>query len=269
MNDTLYWVMLKQEGKKIIGCSLGLALYAWIITWVYPIIIQEPDIEEIPKSFPSAVKRAFGVSTGEEVDLSYEAYISAQLLGRLWTLIISIYGINTANALVAQPIEQGFMAFPLSSSVSRSEILNTQIGVFMTELALVIGTTLGGIYAATAHFNLRIARWQYFRMGILAFSLASTITAYSLLGAVLFDTKEQSQRLASALTFAFYGLDVVSSLSDRFSGLRYLTPFGLFRPQEVLQGKILPTGEISVLGALTGVSLVLTRILFSRKDLAV
>jgi len=269
MNDTLYWVMLKQEGKKIIGYSLGLALYEWIVTWIYPIIIQSPDIEEIPKSFPSAVKRAFGVSTGEEVDLSYEAYISAQLFGRIWTLIISFYGINTANAMVAQPVEQGFMAYPLSSPVSRSEILNTQIGVLITELALVTGVSLGGIYASTAHFNLTIPRWQYFRLGILAFSLGSAISAYSLLLAVVFDTEEEAERYASALTFAFYGLDVVSSFSDRFSGLRYLTPFGLFRPQEVLQVKIPPKKECLILGVITGVNLVLAGILFSRKDLVV
>ncbi|MDR3602964.1 MAG: ABC transporter permease subunit [Desulfosporosinus sp.] len=269
MNKTLYWVMLKQEGKKIIGYSLGLALYEWIVTWVYPIIIQSPAIEEIPKSFPLAVKRAFGVTTGEEVDLSYEAYISAQLLGRIWTVIIAFYGISTANVLVAQPVEQGFMAYPLSSPVSRVEILNTQIGVLLTELALVTGTTLGGIYTATARFEISIARWQYFRLGILAFSLASAISAYSLFLAVLCATKEESERYASALTFAFYGLDVVSSLSDRFSKLKYLTPFGLFRPQEVLQRKVLPTKGFLVLGIITGVNLVLAGILFSRKDLAV
>lgn len=269
MNDTLYWVMLRQEGKKIVGYSLGLALYEWIVTWIYPIIMQSPDIEEIPKSFPSTVKRAFGVSTEEKVDLSYEAYISAQLLGRLWSLIIAFYGINTANTLVAKLVEQGFMAYPLSSPVSRSEILNTQIGVLLTELALLTGTTLGGISTATEHFDLTIFRWQYFRMGILAFSLGSAISAYSLLFAVIFDTKEESERMASALTFAFYAFDVVSCLSDRFSGLRYLTPFGLFRPQEVLQEKILPTKEILVLGVITGVNLVLSGILFSRKDLTV
>ncbi|MDR3583912.1 MAG: ABC transporter permease subunit [Desulfosporosinus sp.] len=269
MNDTLYWVMLKQKGKKILGYSMGLVLYEWIITWIYPIIIQSPAIEEIPRSLPSAVTRAFGVSTGKEVDLSYEAYISAQLFGRLWTLIISFYSINSANALLAQPVEQGFMAYPLSAPVSRAEILNTQIGVLLTELALVTGTTLGGIYTSTAHFEITIDKWQYFRLGIIAFSLGTAISAYSLLLALLFDTVEESERYASALTFAFYGLDVVASLSDRFSGLKHLTPFGLFRPQEVLQGKIMPTKGFVVLGVISTLTLVIARILFSRKDLVV
>ncbi|HWQ43535.1 MAG TPA: ABC transporter permease subunit [Desulfosporosinus sp.] len=267
MNDALYRVMLKQEGKKIIGYSLGVVLYEGLITWVYPIIIKSSAIEELPKSFPSVVKRAFGVSTGEEVDLSYEAYISAQLLGRLWTLIMSFYGINTVDTLVAKPMEKGCMAYLLSSPVSRFEILNTQNAVLLTEVALVTGTTLGGVYAATAYFEITITRWQYFRLGTLAFSLCSMVGAYSLLLAVLYT--EKAARYASAITFAFYGLDVVSSLDDRFSGLKYLTPFGLFRPQEVLQGKAMPTKGFVVLSVISGVILVISGILFSRKDLAV
>ncbi len=268
MNDALYWVMLKQEGKKIIGYSLGVVLYEGLITWVYPIILQSPAIEELPKSFPSVVKRAFGVSTGEEIDMSYEAYISAQLFGRLWTLIMSFYGMNTVDSLVTKPMEKGCMAYLLSSPVTRSEILNTQIAVLLTELALVTGTTISGVYAATAHFEITISRWQYLRLATLAFSLCSVISAYSLLSAVLFNT-EEAMRYASVITFVFYGLDVVSCLSDRFSGLKYLTPFGLFRPQEVLQGKAMPTKGFVVLSVITGVTLGIAGILFSRKDLVV
>jgi len=269
MNDALYWIMLKQEGKKILTYSLGFVLYEGLISFVYPIIIQSPAIEELPKSFPSVVKRAFGVGTGEDVDLSYETYISAQLFGRLWTLIMSIYGINTVDSLVAAPIEQGSMAYLISSPVSRSEILNTQIGVLLTELALVTGTTMCGVYAATAYNDITIVRWQYFRLGTLAFSLCSAISAYSLLLAVLFDADEEATRYASAITVVFYGLDVVASLNDRYSGLKYLTPFSLFRPQEVLQGKAIPTKECLILALITGVTLVIAGILFSRKDLAV
>ena len=267
MNDALYWVMLKQEGKKLIGYSLGVVLYEGLVTWVYPTIIKSPAIEELPKSFPSVVKRAFGVSTGEAVDVSYEAYISAQLFGRLWTLTMSFYAINTVDTLVTKLMEKGSMAYLLSSPVARSEILNSQIGVLLTELALVTGIAIGGVYAATACFEITIARWQYFRLGTLAFSLWSAIGAYSLLLTVLYT--DEAERYASAITVVFYGLDVVSCLDDRFSGLKYLTPFGLFRPQEVLQRRAMPTRGFVVLSVITGVTLAIAGILFSRKDLAV
>ncbi|WP_407312552.1 hypothetical protein [Desulfosporosinus sp. SB140] len=268
MNDALYWVMLKHESKKVMGYSMGLILYEWLVTWVYPILVESPVIEDIPQCFPDPVKRVFGVSTGEEVDMSYEAYISAQLLGRLWTLLISVYGISASNTLVTHMIKKGFMAYPLSSPVSRLEILNTQIGVLLTELSLVTGATLGGLYTATSFFDIKIPRWQYFRMGILGLCLSSVVSAYSLLFGVLFDSEEEPVRLASALSVVFYGLDVVSCLSDRFSGLKCFTPFGMFRPQEVLQEKILPTKECIELSSISGIVFLLAGVIFRRKNLA-
>ncbi|MDQ7094491.1 ABC transporter permease subunit [Desulfosporosinus sp. PR] len=268
MNDTLYWAMLKHESKKILGCSLGLIFYEWLVTWVYPVLVESPVIEDIPQSFPDPVKRVFGVSTGEEVDMSYEAYISAQLLGRLWTLLISVYGISTSNTLVAHMVKQGFLAYPLSSPLSRFEILNTQIGVLLTELFMVTGATLGGLYTTTSFFGVKIPRWQYFRMAISGFGLGAVVGAYSLLLGVLFDSEEESLRLAGALSGCFYGLDVVSCLSERFSNLKYFTPFGLFRPQEILQGRILPAKGFLVLSSISGTAFLLAGALFRRKSLA-
>jgi ABC-2 type transport system permease protein len=267
MNDILYWSMLKNDARKVLGYSTGVILYEWLITWVYPILAQSPVMEEISKSFPDPVKRAFGVSTGDEVDLSFEAYISAQLLSRLWTLFISVYGINASNNLVPHMVEQGFMAYPLSSPISRFEIFNTQVGVLLTELLLVTGATIGGVYSAAAFFELKISKWQFFRMGITGFCLGSMISAYSLLLGVILAGEDASVRLASVITAIFYGLDVVSALDDRFATIQRLTPFGMFRPLEVLQGNILPTKQCLDLSILSGISLLLARVIFGRKNL--
>jgi ABC-2 type transport system permease protein len=267
MNDILYWAMLKNNARKVLGYSMGVIVYEWLITWVYPILTQSPVIEEISKSFPDPVKRAFGVSTGDEVDLSFEAYISAQLLSRLWTLFISVYGINASNNLVPHMVEQGFMAYPLSSPISRFEVFNTQVGVLLTELLLVTGATIGGVYSAAAFFKLRISRWQFFRMGITGFCLGSMISAYSLLLGVISGGEDASVRLSSVITAIFYGLDVVSALDDRFATIRRFTPFGMFRPLEVLQGNVLPTKQCLDLSVLSGISLLLARVIFGRKNL--
>ncbi|AFM40200.1 hypothetical protein Desaci_1166 [Desulfosporosinus acidiphilus SJ4] len=268
MNDTLYWAMLKLESKKVLGYSLGLMSYEWLITWGYPILIESPIIQDIPKSFPVPVQRAFGVST-EEPDISYEAYISAQLLGRFWTLLISVYGISSSNALMAHILEQGFMAYPLSTPVSRREVINTQIGVLLTELILVTSATLGGIYSATAFFEVEIDRWQFFRMGILGFCLSAVVSSYSMLLGVLLNSEEKSVALVSAITFVYYGLDVVSSLNEGFSRLQDFTPFGLFRPQEVLQGSVLPGTRCLALSLISGLLLLVTGFVFQRKNLVI
>ena len=268
MNDALFWALLKQEKKKIIGLSLGITFYEWLITWVYPILLRSPAIKEIPDLFPSAVKQAFGVSTTEG-DLSYEAYITAQLLGRLWPLLITFYGINTANSVIHRPIEQGEISFPLSAPITRSTIFSTQLGVLCTALAFISGAALGGIYSATAYWDITISRWHYFRLQILTLLLSVTLSAYTLLISFLFNSQERAVGWAAGLILMFYGLDVVSDLSESFKWLRNFTPLGLFRPQEVLQKNVLPRKAFTFLSISCAVSLALTRLLYSRRDFPV
>lgn len=270
MDETLYRMMLKQDRPKVVALSAGTALYEGLITWVYPILMRAPAIKQLPEIFPPAVKRAFGVSTDtKQADLSYEAYISAQLLGRLWPLITSFYGISAIHALIGQPIARGHMAYLLSVPVTRSELLSTQVGVVLTELALLNGVMFGGIRVSTAIFKIEIAGWAYFRLGILAFALGAAISVFSLLPALFFAGEEQALHCADMLLFLFYGLDIISSLDDRFSALKNLTPFGLFRPQALLQKKTPPRKAFMLLGGGAGLCLWLARILFARKDLAV
>lgn len=268
INDALYSSMLKHESKKVFAYSAGLILYEGLITWVYSILCESPLIEDLPQSFPEPIRRAFGVAT-EKTDTSYEAYISAQFLTRMWPLLISFYGIGTADALVTRLAEQGFLAYPLSAPVSRAEVFNTQIFVLLSELGLITGATIGGIYAAAAWFELKIPRLKYLSLGISGFVLAAFISAYSLLLGVLLPEEEQPARLAGGLTVVFYGLDIISGLSERFSGLRPLTPFGWFRPLGILQGKVLSVKPCLGMSALSGAFYILANRLFICKDLEI
>ena len=269
MNRFLYLVMLKREGKKILGCSASFISYEWLITWVYPIIIKSANIEKLPSCFPKAVKRVFGVAEGADLDLSYESYISAQFWGRLWSLVMSVYCNCAINAVIVQPSEQGYIVFPLSSPVSRSEIFCTQIAVLLTELVIVTGSAIVGVYAAAGRYTITISKWQYFRLGISAFSLFTTLSSYGLFMTMLVSPKEKALQISSSITIFFYGLDAVASLSDRYSKLRYFTPFGLYKPKEILQGLSLPLWGVVILSAVSLVSLFLAGLLYLQQDLAV
>lgn len=268
LDKALYKSMLKLHSKKILSFSTGIVMYEWLVTWVYPTIAKSPAVIEIANSFPTSVKSVFGVTSGDRQD-SYEAYISAEFFGRIWTLIMAIYGVNTADALLAKLVEQGFMAFPLSALVTRTEIINTEIAVLLTGFAAMTGFTLLGVYSGIALFGVEINHWHYFRLGILGFSFFSAIGSYSLFFSALFNTEEQALTYSAAVTFIFFALDVVSGLDERFSWVQYITLFGLYRPQGVLEGTIVPTGQILGLAGIATLMFVLTGVVFSQKDIPV
>ena len=268
LQKSLYLTMLKQQAMKLISYSCGIVAYECLLTGVYPTVVKSPAVAEIVDSFPSSVKGIFGVSTNTK-SVSFEAYISGQFFSRIWTLIMSIYGINTADALVAKLVENGFMSFPLSTPVARTTIMVTQIAVLLTGFALLTGVTILGLFGGATAARIAVDAWPYWRLGLLGFTFFSTIGAYNMLFSALFNEERQTLLSGAVLTFVFYGLDVIARINPKFSTLGKFTVFGLFRVQDLLEGKV-DSGESTVL--LAGLALglyVLSVLVFAVKDIPV
>jgi len=259
--------MFQQQGIKALNYATGLTIYNLLLIGVYPAISQSQVVTELSMNLPNSVKRVFGVTSDSELD-RFESYVSSQCFGRVWLLVTGIYTISTADALIAGLVDQGAMAYLLSSSVGRLEVLSTQVAVLVSGLALLMSLTVLGIWGETALFAIPINRWSYFRLGVLGFALFLAVGAYSLFFSVLFNTEEPTILSASSLTFLWYALDVFSELNDQFSWVKNLTIFGWVRPQTVLDGEV-PTIPTLGLFGLSTILIALAGYIFSHKDIHV
>lgn len=267
MNQALYRTMFQQQGKKALNYATGLTLYNLLLIGVYPAISQSLEVAELSANLPNSVKRVFGVTSGGMLDRC-ESYVSNQCFGRVWVLVTGIYTISTADALIAKLVDQGAMAYLISSPVGRLEVLSTQVVVLISGLAVMMGLTGLGIWAEIIFFELAINVWSYFRLLVIEFALFLAVGAYSLFFSALFDEEESTILCAAALTFLYYALDVVSELDDRFSWVKNLTIFGWVRPQEVLDGET-PTWRSLGLFGLATLFIMGAGYIFSKKDIHV
>lgn len=268
LNRALFRAMFKQHGKKIAKLSMGIILYENLLSWIYPVISENPAVTQIAESIPTAVKTVFGVSEEARVD-TFEAFISAQFFARIWVMLMALYNVETTNELLAKLVDDGSLAFLLSTPVPRDEIFSTQALVLLAANALLVLATLLGLYGGAYQFGIPINRWRYFRFGILGFAFYSLIGAYSLFFSAWSTEGEKAIAFAAGLTLAFYGLDVAGGLSDKLSWTRKLSLFQWYKAQEVLEGTVNPAGPI--LG-LTAGALILFNLgiqVFREKDLAI
>lgn len=267
MNQALFRVLFRQYRGDILKISVGIIAYEWLLTWVYPVVSKNPAVTEIAESIPSAVKTVFGVSNQARVD-TFEAFISAQFFARIWTLLIALYGVNTATTLLAGGIEDGFLALPLATPISRSELLSTQAGVLITANGILVGATLLGLFSGAAQFEIEIDHWKYWRMSLSGLAFFSVISMYSLLFSAMFAEKEKALAYSMGLTFVFYGLDIIGGLNEKLSWVRKLSLFQWFQPQDVLEGRLDPAR--SILGLTAGATILwfLAQKVFETKDLA-
>lgn len=268
MNDALFRVMLKLITPKIAKLSTGIILYENLLTWVYPMINKNLAVMEVVEAIPSAVKTVFGVSVEARAD-TFEAFVSGQFFARIWAMLIILYNVETANELLTQMIEDGSLAFLLSTPVPRKEFLCTQALVLTSGNAILVLLTLLGLYTGTYLFEISIDRWKYLRFSALSFVFYSLIGAYSLFFAAWFTKKDIALSLAIGLTLTFYAMDVAGGLSDKLSWLRKLSLFQCYQPQNVLEGTIDPTKITLKLITGTLILLGLGIFAFNEKDLAI
>lgn len=222
---------------------------------------------ELSENLPKSVKQVFGVTSVSGLD-RFEAYVSTQCFGRVWLLMMGIYTIGTVDALIAKLVDQGAMAYLLSSTVGRLELLATQVAVLGSGLAVMTGLTELGIWGEMVLFDIPIDVWPYFRLGVLEFALFLAVGAYSLFFSALFNEEEHAILSAASLTFLCYALNVFSGLEERFSWVKNLTIFGWVRPQEVLEGAVPTVQTLGLLG-LSALFITLAGYIFAKKDLHV
>lgn len=266
MNTELYKALLRLNLAKILSHASGIAAYEGLLAWVYPLVAKSPAVTEVAGNLPTAVKSVFGVS--EEANLNtFEAYMSGQFYGRIWALIMCIYGIGTANRLTAGFIDDGALGYPLAAPLSRTEIFGTQTAVALSGVGMITGATVIGILGSAYVFQIEINRWRYIRLGVLGLSFFTLITAYSLLFSVSADHAEEGMLYSTGITLGFYLMDVLAGLNKDWAWLRKFTLFGWFKPQEILEGKS-PTKPILAMAGLSALLLALASLVFTERDLA-
>lgn len=266
MNWAFFRIMFKQQRNILLKFSTGIVAYEGLLTWVYPLISKNGAVSDIVDSIPPTVKTVFGVAPEAKTD-TFEAFISAQFLSRIWSVLLALYGINTANSLLSKLIDDGSLVFPLSTPVSRSEIITTQNTVLLSANSVLIGSTLLGIFVGSSQSGIPINHSRYLSLGLLSLAFFSFISSYSFLFAAWSDSQEKASAYAYALTFAFYALDIIGGLSEESGWAGGYTIFKFFQPQEILEGSVNPFPAVIGLSA-GSISLIAAAIkVFKARDL--
>ncbi|MRN56072.1 ABC transporter permease subunit [Paenibacillus monticola] len=266
MNMALLRNMAKVHGKTLASYISATVLYELLIIWVYPSIANSPQLNDLLTSMPAGLMKALGVEGGIQ---KYNDYLSAQFYGTLFVVILMVYCIMTSVQAIARLVDRGSMAYLLSTPVSRSKVAVTQAIVLVFGLfAFSICTTIGGLLGAQFLIDApAYDKGLFVQVNLIVFLLFTFIASYCFLISCLCDDEKRALSWSSSLTVLFYSLDLVGKMSSNLTWMRYLSPFYLFRPQDIVKGTF-PVGWVS-LGLGIGALLIfwLSVSVFRRRDL--
>ena len=268
MNAPLLGQMLKVHSRAFSNYAFGSAFYILLMFWLYPGIAKNSEaLNDLVAAFPEGVAQAFGFQGGFG---SMEAFISGEYYGLLLPLILSIFTVMLSTQLMARLVDQGSMAYLLTTPTTRAKVAASQALVLVSGLLLIMAVTTAAGFAGHAWFigdRYPFDASRFVRMNAVAWTLFVAVGGLSFLFSAVSNDEKRALGLSGTVVFGMYGLDLVGKIGGSVEWLRYVSAFALYRPSELAsgQGHAALSAAILLLIGLAGFAAGI--LLFRRRDL--
>lgn len=268
MNAPLFRQMLKVNLKGFSNYAFGSAFYILFMIWLYPGIADNSKaLNDLVEALPSGVTNAFGFQGGFG---SMESFISGEYYGLILPLLLSIFCLMLSTQLMAKLVDQGSMAYLLSTPTTRGRIAFTQALVLTCGLFFILAVTTGAGFLGYAWFigdRFEFDASRFALLNVMAFLLFFAIAGVSFLVSALSNDEKRALGISGAITFGMFTLDLLGKIGESIDWLRYGSLFSLFRPGEIVLGRddVLWQAALLLLIGLAGFAAAIVS--FRRRDL--
>ncbi|MDP4087503.1 MAG: ABC transporter permease subunit [Bacillota bacterium] len=268
MNFSLYKHMMKVNIKGVMNYAIGAAFYIVLVVWIYPGMEKTAKpLNDMLSAMPAGMTKAFNLQNGFG---SFESFISGEFYGVLFTLIVSIFCVMVPIQLMAKLVDQGSMAYLLSTPTTRGKVAFTQASVFLTGLFLISAiTTACGIIGVRIFINdansFHVDR--FIQLNLAAFALFVALGGISFLVSSLSNDEKKAMGISGMIIFGFYSLDIVGKISEKIDWLRDFTVFTLYKPADIVNGKGDVIQNCIILFAIGLIAFLVSILVFRKRDL--
>ena len=257
---------MRYESRRRVRGTLALTLllsaFIGLIVYIYPSFAESTaEIDALVESLPQAVREGFGAESYATI----EGFLSTEVYGTIWVLLLGLYFAYAAGGLLAADIETGRLYMTLATPISRGRLgaekflslavplvtLNTALPVF------VFGATVAVDYVVDPYYLL----WVHLLS--IPYLLVCSGVGFALSSVV--DRADVAQRSGIAVVFLLFMLDSVTVGTD-FEWLGTLSPTRYFDPTEILLDRTLDFGGALVLLIAAAALVVIGLAVFQRRD---
>lgn len=248
--------------KGSVYLSIGMALLAAMVVWVYPSFSGAFGGDELLEAYPEEMLRVFRIETMT----SLEGFLAFELYTFGWIVLLGLYVAYVAAGTIADDVDRGRMDTLLAMPISRARLVAEKflaVGVpivvvnLLTPIVLLVGSRLIDEPLAVA---------DVVAVHLLSIPYLFACAGIGLVCSVVFDRVGVAQRAALGATFALFLVESLLVETD-YTELGAVAPMRYYDPNEILlDGTFDPVG-VAVLVGMTVALLVASQLLFRRADI--
>jgi ABC-2 type transport system permease protein len=269
MNLNLVRQDLKSRWKSALIFALGLVAYGWMIIAITPMFIDAPEIEQLMEAYPEELLTALGGSVEAAGFFTPEGFLSIQYLALWWIIILSGFAVAFATGIVAKEVEEGTIEFLLVQPLARSTIVLSRFAALAVYISALVTVSMLSIGVAAARYDVELSAAGLAAVAIMGVMVMLAISSYTFLLSLIINGRGRAVAVSVAVLIGAHLLNALAPLNETLEEFRFLSFFYYYRPDELLLTGTINWSEPSFFAAVTAIGLVLSLVVFNKKDIAV
>ena len=264
----IFWRIIKDRRISLIVYCVAGILLLWMYVALYPSILEQAEnLNKLMESYPEALMKAFGIK-----DFTFdhiENFLAVEQFSIVWPLIVIFMMISLAGVSISSEIEKGTMEILLSRPISRLKVF---FGRYLAGIFTLLVFTICSVFAivplAELH-NIDYVFENYITLAILCFLFGWAIFSLAIFFSAVFSERSKTYMATGGILIAMYVLNIVASLKDNLSDLKYASFFYYFGHNDALIHNTIDNLSIWVFVGVIVVFTVAGAIYFKKRDVAI
>lgn len=257
---------LRYDGRKRLKGSLyltiGMALLAGMIVWVYPSFRDALGGDELLEAYPDQILQLFDIQTMATLEgfLAFELYVFG------WIILLGLYFAYSAAGVIADEIDRGRMDSLLAMPVSRTRLLAEKFAALGVPIVLVNVLMPPIVLAGGWLIDEPLSVADVFAVHLLSIPYLFACAGIGIVCSVAFDRSSIAQRVALGVTFTLFLLESLVDGTD-YEAVGAIAPARYYDPNEILIDGTYDLVGAGVLVGMTLVCVVASQLWFRYKDI--
>ena len=257
---------LRYDGRKrlkgSVYLSIGMALLAVIVIWVYPSFRDAfDDVDEFLAAYPPEILQLFDIRTMGSIEgfLAFELYVFG------WIILLGLYLAYSAAGVIADDVDRGRMDSLLALPVSRPRLLVEKFAALGVPIVVVNVLIPPVVLGAAWLVDEPMSVVDVLAVHLLSIPYLFACAGIGILCSVAFDRVSIAQRVALGATFALFLIESLLEGTD-FEFVGAIAPMRYYDPNAILLDGTYDLVGAGILVAMTLVLVVVSQFWFTRKD---
>ncbi|PNT91045.1 ABC transporter permease subunit [Clostridium thermosuccinogenes] len=234
---------------------------------MYPVVAEQAgSYNELMKKLPKEMLEGLGMDRlNFSQILDFFAYIFLYII-----LFGGVYAMMLGSSIISKEESDKTIEFLLAKPVTRNAIVTAKSLCVLFYLILFNGLFIAAdyiVFDAIKRDAFDMNKFLLLHFGF--FMLQLTFASVGLLISVFIVKAKSVYPVTFGVVLGAFFLNIVSAVSDKLENLKYLTPFKYVNPSDLVASGKIETVYMVIMVLVIIISVVLTYVLYNRKNIAV